>query len=81
LVNSTNKTGLINALKTNPNNQSYLNLVAYLEFRLSTILAQLMLANGIEEIAKLQGRGQEVSDFLADLRRKPIEKQYTGSFN
>jgi len=81
LVNSTNRTGLINALKSHPDNQSYLNLVSYLEFRLTVIQTQLVMANGIEEISKLQGRAQEVSSFLADLRREPIEKQYTGSFN
>ena len=80
-MDNTNKLGLINALKTNPEYSWYLNLVAYLEFRLAAIQGQLIKANGIEEISKLQGRAQEVDDFLTDLRRKPVQKQYSGSFD
>ena len=76
-----NKLELINTLKSNPNNQSFLNLVAYLEFRLATIQRQWPMAIGIEEISKLQGRALELTEFLAYLRRVPVTKQYSGSFD
>jgi hypothetical protein len=52
-----------------------------LEFRLSVIKDQLIKAND-DEYKRLQGRGQELSEMITALTRKPVKEQaFTGSFS
>ena len=77
-----NKAELINSLKAHPDNDAFINLTTYLEFRLSVIKDQAIRSVDDDETKRLQGRGLEIDDFLKDLRRRPVAtKQATGSFD
>ena len=78
-----NKQTLISSLKAHPDNDAFINLTSYLEFRLGVIKDQLVRALEQDEIVRLQGRALETSEFLQDLRRRPVEakNRFTGSFD
>lgn len=77
------KKTLMTSLKAHPDNDAFINLTTYLEFRISVIEKQLVKALEDDEIKRLQGRALELTEFLEDLRRRPVDANasFTGSFD
>ena len=78
-----NQAALYGSLRRNPDNQFFVDLMSLLEFRMSVIKDQLVMATDDNEFKRLQGRGQEIHEMITALTRKPVSanKQKTGAFN
>ena len=77
-----NKLELIKSLKAHPDNDAFINLTTYLEFRLGVIKDQVIRSVDDDETKRLQGRALEIDGFLTDLRRRPVStRQPPGAFD
>jgi hypothetical protein len=72
---------LIDLMKRNTDNQFFMNLTRYLELRITLQKDTLVGTLDMDEVKRIQGRVLELQEFLKALRRRPVEKQHTGSFN
>ena len=72
---------LIDQLKSNPDNASYLRLVEYATTRVYEIQEMLVTETDPDKLFRLQGRATELNELLKGLTRKPVTEQYTGSFD
>ena len=73
---------IVSRLKRNTDNQSYIDLLAYLNSRLEAIQVLLLNSTNDDECKRLQGRGLELDDLIKALIRKPVDVQkHTGAFN
>jgi hypothetical protein len=72
---------LIDGMKRNTDSHFYLSLTEYLQTRLYEIQELLCRTDDTHDIYRLQGRANELEDFLKALTRKPVTEQHTGSFN
>ena len=71
---------ILRQLGSNPVGSSYLKLLDFINKRVREIQGQMVTQTDMDEVKRLQGRAQELTDMLRGMTRKPLEEQKTGGF-
>ena len=72
---------LIASMKRNTDNQFFIDLVKFIELRITLNTMMLVTCLDMDEVKRLQGRVLELQEFKRDLARKPIKTQESGGFD